>query len=44
MRKAKGAARKGGSFRSLKVGDRVRVIDIPSDFKDLNYDLGPEKS
>jgi hypothetical protein len=38
-RKATGAARKSGPSRPLKVGDRVRVIDIPSGFKDLNYDL-----
>jgi hypothetical protein len=35
----KGAARKSGPSRPLKVGDRVRVIDIPLGFKDPNYDL-----
>ena len=26
------------SRRGLKIGDRVRVIDIPADLKDPNYD------
>jgi hypothetical protein len=34
-----GAARKGSSSRKLRIGDRVRIIDIPSGFKDPNYDL-----
>ena len=34
-----GAARKSSSSHKLKIGDRVRVIDIPSGFKDGNYDL-----
>jgi hypothetical protein len=38
-RKAKGAARKSSSSRKLKVGDRVRIIDIPLGFKDPNCDL-----
>jgi len=38
-RKAKGAARKSSSSRKLKIGDRVRIVDIPSGFKDPNYDL-----
>lgn len=25
--------------RSFKVGDRVRIVDISPEFKDLNYDL-----
>jgi len=37
--KTTGAARKGGSSRKLEIGDRVRVVDIPSGFKDQNYDL-----
>ncbi|MFY9903516.1 MAG: hypothetical protein WAM43_00255 [Terriglobales bacterium] len=35
---AKGAARKGSSSR-LKVGDRVRIVDISADLKDPNFDL-----
>ena len=38
-RKTTGAARKGSSSRKLKIGDRIRIIDIPSGFKDPNYDL-----
>ena len=38
-RKATGAARKGSSSRRLEVGDRVRIIDIPSGFKDPKFDL-----
>ena len=34
-----GAARKSSSSRKLKIGDRVRVVEIPSGFKDPNYDL-----
>jgi hypothetical protein len=34
-----GAARKGSSSRKLRIGDRVRIIDIPSGFKDPNCDL-----
>jgi hypothetical protein len=37
-RKTTRAARKGSSSR-LKVGDRVRIIDIPSGFKDPKFDL-----
>ena len=37
-RKTTGAARKSSSSRNLKNGDRVRIIDIPSGFKDPNYD------
>jgi hypothetical protein len=33
-----GAAGRGSSPRKLKIGDRVRIIDIPSGFKDPNYD------
>jgi len=38
-RKTTGAARKSSSYRKLKIGDCVRVVDIPSGFKDPNYDL-----
>jgi hypothetical protein len=38
-RKTTGAARKSSSSRKLKIGDRVRIIDIPSGFKDPNGDL-----
>ena len=38
-RKTTGAARKGSSSRKLRIGDRVRIIDISSGFKDPNYDL-----
>ena len=38
-RKTTGAARKGSSSRKLKIGDRVRVIDISEDMKDPNFDL-----
>ena len=38
-RKAKGAARKSSSSRKLKIGDRVRIIDIPLGFKDPDCDL-----
>ncbi len=41
-RKPTGAARKGSSSRKLKIGDRVRIIDISSDLKDPNYDLKDE--
>ena len=37
--KTRRAARKSSSSRKLKIGDRVRIIDISSGFKDLNYDL-----
>lgn len=37
-RKTTGAARKSRSSRNLKIGDRVRIIEIPSGFKDPNYD------
>jgi hypothetical protein len=37
--KTTGAARKSSSSRKLKIGDRVRIIDIPSGFKDPSYDL-----
>jgi len=37
--KTKGAARKSSSSRKLRIGDRVRVVDIPSGFKDPNHDL-----
>jgi hypothetical protein len=33
------AARKGSSSRKLKIGDRVRIIDISSDLKGANHDL-----
>jgi hypothetical protein len=42
-RKTTGAARKGSSSRRLKIGDRVRIIDISSDLKDPNYDLNHEE-
>jgi hypothetical protein len=29
----------GSSSRRLKIGDRVRIIDIPAELKDPNYDL-----
>jgi len=38
---AKGAARKGSLSRlgrKLKVGDRVRIVDISEELKDPNYD------
>ena len=38
-RKTTGAARKGSSSRKLKIGDRVRIVDIPAGFKDPNCDL-----
>ena len=38
-RKTTGAARKGSSSRKLKIGDRIRIIDIPSGFRDPSYDL-----
>jgi hypothetical protein len=38
-RKMTGAARKGSSSLKLRIGDRVRIIDIPSGFKDPNCDL-----
>lgn len=38
-RKQTGVARKGSSSLKPKVGDRVRIIDIPSGFKDRNCDL-----
>ena len=38
-RKTTGAARKSSSSRELKIGDRVRVVDIPSGVKDPKYDL-----
>jgi hypothetical protein len=38
-RKTTGAARKSGSSRKLKIGDRVRIVDIPPGFRDPNYDL-----
>jgi hypothetical protein len=38
-RKATRAARLGSSSRRLKIGDRVRIVDIPADLKDKNYDL-----
>jgi len=37
-----GAARKSSPYldrRGLKVGDRVRILGIPSNLKDPNYDL-----
>lgn len=37
-----GAARKGSPVRhrgSFKIGDRVRVVDIPVDLKDPDYDM-----
>ena len=41
-RRATGAARKGSSSRKLKIGDRVRIVDIPSGFKDPNCDVNDE--
>jgi len=38
-RKTTGAALKGSSSRKLKIGDRVRIIDIPYGFKDPDCDL-----
>ncbi len=38
-RKATGAARKSSFPRKLKIGDQVRISDISSDLKDLDYDL-----
>ncbi len=38
-RKKVGAARKSSSSRKLKIGDRIRIVDIPAGFRDSNFDL-----
>ena len=38
-RKTRRAARRGSSSSKLKVADRVRIIDIPSGFKNLDCEL-----